>query len=211
MRPGLFAIALGLAMSPVAAMAAGPPLDVMSEDSPSTSSSSAAPSGAPTNTKWYGAPMLVSDLLSTTSWGIAAGTSTSPNNAGAAFAGLAGFPYLLTSPVVHAMHGHGWRAVGSVLLRASLAAAGLVVGVGATSCNECFFEGSFTGAIVGVAVGGLVAMAIDDGLLAWEPPDPPRPAHASLRPPALQWLPTMGVAYDSRSAAVPTFGVAGSF
>jgi len=231
MRPGLFTLVLALATSPVVAMADEPsfgPAYGPANAAPVPS----APAPAPANTEWYGLPLLVSDLASAALWSLAAGAATSgPNNPAGALVVLGVPGYLITSPIVHAVHGHGWRAVGSVVLRLALPAAGGVVGafVGAETCTTppvpadalagSYYEGAgcgwpdgaITGALVGVVITGLGAMVIDDAVLAWGPPDEPTPAQASLRPPALQWLPTLGVAHDSGNNAVPTFGVAGSF
>ena len=208
---------------------ASPPIGAMQDQSlPSGPPAPSPPAPAPANTEWYGTPILVSDLASALLWSLAAGASTSEGGPVAPLALMASLPYVFTSPVVHAVHGHGWRAVGSVVLRLALPTAGVVVGafVGAETCTTpplpadwpsieytygCSWDGAITGALVGVVITGLGAMVIDDAVLAWGPPDEPAPAQASLRPPALQWLPTLGVAHDSGNNAVPTLGVAGSF
>jgi hypothetical protein len=130
---------------------------------------------------------------------------------------LASAAFVIPSAVVHALHGYGWRAVGSVVLRLALPVAGVFAGgwVGAATCkpsndpgghDDCSADGFTTGVLAGGLVTALAAMAIDDAVLAWEPPDAPTSAQARF-----QWLPTLGVAHDSGNNAVPTFGVAGSF
>jgi hypothetical protein len=221
MRPGPFILILALAMSPVVAMADEPSFGPAYGPANDPSGSAVR-----TDTKWYGLPILLSDLASAAMWSLAAGTATSTYGGGPAvpLTVVAIFPYVITSPVVHALHGHGWRAVGSVALRLSLPAVGMVIGFfagaecsppsgvvpsGIESCDS--LGGAFKGALVGSAIAAVVAMVIDDAALPWEPPADTAPAKASLRPPGLQWLPTLGVAHDSGNNAVPTFGVAGSF
>jgi len=221
MRPGLFTLVLALTTSPVVARADeptfGPAYGPANDPSP--------PASASANSKWYGLPMLVSDLVSAAIWSatVVSSSTSGPDNPAEQASVLALFPYLITSPVVHALHGHGWRAVGSVALRLVLPTAGFVIGGLAATCppppgvvpsgiEYCdSLDIAFKGALVGSGIAAVLAMVIDDAALTWEPPDEPAPAKASLRPPALQWLPTLGVAHDSGNNAVPTFGVAGSF
>src|ERR1019366_8653781 len=198
MRPGPFSLALVLvlAMSPVAAMAnelpSGPP-PPMSPD----------PTPAPARDKWYGGPILAADLASAAMWGLAYGSATSGGSASHGYAiplaVLASAAYVIPSPIVHALHGHGWRAVGGVALRLALPTAGMFVGggVGVATCkpandpsghNDCGLDGFFTGVLAGGVVTVLGAMAIDDAVLAWEPPDVPTPAQAGF-----PWLPPLGV------------------
>src|ERR1019366_4288483 len=137
MRPGLFILVLALATSPVVAMADEPsfgPAYGPMNDPPAPASTPAA------NAKWYGLPILVSDLASAAlsslaTWGLTAGPARStPNNPAEPVLVLGGLGYLITSPVVHALNGHGWRAVGSVALRLFLPAAGFVIGGLAATC-----------------------------------------------------------------------------
>jgi len=216
MRPGLFTLALALTTSPVAAMA----------DEPASGPPAPAPTSPPSpGARWYGAPIVYSDIASAALWGLAVGADAPRGESIVVpVAVLASLAYLVPSPLVHALHGHGWRAFWSVVLRGALPAAGLFVGgfVGAVTCTPPPWDGSsiqergcgidafITGAIVGAAIAGLGAMVIDDAVLPWEP-DEPAPAKASLRPPSLQWLPTLGVAHDSGNNTVPTLGIAGAF
>jgi len=76
--------------------------------------------------------------------------------------------YAITGPTVHAMHHHGGRAVGSLLLRVSLP----IVGGFAFDQTGNGYEGF----LIGFAVGMGTAMIIDSALLARGTPAKPRVA-----------------------------------
>jgi hypothetical protein len=130
--------------------------------------------------RWYGAPTLVVDGVSVALVLAGAGAD------GSASAGLAAMAvpgYLLGGPIVHAVNGHGWRAGGSLLLRGGGSIAGLMLSAAATDCahdgGTCVED-----LAVGLALGSVVAIAIDLSLLHWEdvPAPEPQRSGASLMP-----------------------------
>lgn len=108
-------------------------------------------------------------------------------------AGLIGS--VLASPIVHAVHGRGWRALGSFGMRYGLASVGALVSMGLASstCDELFCEMQYLGA--GVVSGLVVASALDAALFTSERRE---------RPPT--WAPTVSAHRDgARVGFVATF------
>lgn len=86
-------------------------------------------------------------------------------------AGLVMGSYLFGAPIVHVANGHGWRALGSLALRAALPIAGAAIGArvtDGTGCTNCIDDNaSFVkGLLVGATVGALVATVVDYGVIA---------------------------------------------
>jgi hypothetical protein len=94
--------------------------------------------------------------------------------------GLAGGTYLFGAPLVHASNGHGWRAIGSLAVRAALPAIGLAIAMQSrtkTGCDNCLDDNPpIAEAMLGLGAGALAALVIDYGLIA--------------RPTQRRWLPT---------------------
>jgi hypothetical protein len=73
--------------------------------------------------------------------------------------------------------------------------------------DNCSFYISFAGFANGYGVGMLVAQAIDDGLVAWEPlPNAPVPPPLSFN-----WTPKLGSARTEGGRTVTTLGISGTF
>jgi hypothetical protein len=190
----------------------------------------------PTHAAWYGAPVLVMDAAAvttmTTGW-------VGMRNADVWLAG-AGL-HLVGAPIVHVIHGHPLRALGSFGLRVGGLLLGSLVGGylgGAfarpnTHCGDtCGYDGLgaiATGAVVGVDVTATGVSVLDAALLSYETPH----AHAagSLVPyvggagarsaplsislgesaPGGFISPRMAFATDTAQRRTPVFGVGGRF
>jgi hypothetical protein len=154
-----------------------------------------APPATPAETRWYGAPILLSDALSI---GLAAFAVSHDNGK---LLAVAGITWVAGPPLVHALEGEGTRAVasGSVRLFAPLigAALGSVVGAGVSGCG--YFGCSFDFGEVGFLAGAVVAVLLDQTMTIERPP----PA-AARRPPAatLSFAPVVQAANRSFGAAV---------
>jgi hypothetical protein len=75
----------------------------------------------------------------------------------------------LTGPVIHAVHGRGSAAVGSLLLRVATPFAG--VWIGSATCGDDGSEDSFScfdNALVGFGIGAAVAFSVDYFVLGRE-------------------------------------------
>lgn len=101
---------------------------------------------------------------------------------------------MLASPIVHAVQGHGWRALGSFGIRYGCTTAGVLVAMAASSgCDGLTCSMEYVG--LGVLGGMVVASALDAGLLTEERRE---------RPPA--WTPTVSAHADgARVGIVGTF------
>jgi hypothetical protein len=108
---------------------------------------------------------------------------------------------LVSGAVVHGLHDHAGRAVGSIALRAGAWATGVLV-LGAVDLGSCNFEegchvpSSFP-AIIGIPL--VIAMAIDDAVFAREPVPAAARAQAS-------WIPTLRI-----QPGLALLGVGGAF
>jgi hypothetical protein len=145
---------LGRTLSPVPApFAEAPPHLALP---PSTWLAGAVPPGQQTK-KWYGYQIMAADL---TAIGLALfGSQTL----------VAGMGLLAAPPAIHGVHGRTDLAIASPLLRASLTAAGVLVGASASACSHAPEESrcGFEGAAAGAAIGLLAAMVVDWSL-AWQ-------------------------------------------
>ena len=110
--------------------------------------------------------------------------------------------YFFTAPLIHGLHRQGMRALGSFALRAGLP---LVLGIageeidGTPDCDHCSDTLRSEGKLIGLTVGVLIAMAVDNALLA-------RPIYKRLERPRAAWTPALG---GVRGGA--TAGVVGTF
>ena len=126
---------------------------------------------------------------------------------------LGGTGFVLASPLIHLGHEHPDKALGALALRLLVPAGafftGALTGVlltsGQTNNGEGFgpqFDGMVTGAVLGGLSGTILAVCLDDFVLAREPVRPvasPAQAHATVEP---------------RVAGVrggATFGIGGTF
>lgn len=185
---------------------------------------------------WYGAPSLVMDGAAVTTMSVG---WIGMRNADVWLAG-AGL-HLVGAPIMHVVHGHPLRALGSFGLRLGGVLVGALVGgyLGgafahpSTHCGDtCGYDGLdalVTGAVVGVDVTAIGVGAVDAGLLAFEAPR--TQATGSLMPyiaatgprraplaislgesaPGGFISPRMAFATDASQHRTPVFGVGGRF
>ena len=106
-----------------------------------------------TITSWYGWQIVLADLGT-----LAIAAATRQPGVGV---GL-----VVTGPIAHLAHGHGGRAVGSLLLRGLLPVGGAALGYSAEGCQGGEFLCGAGGIIIGGLVGAIAAEAIDLGTLA---------------------------------------------
>jgi hypothetical protein len=125
--------------------------------------------------------------------------------------------YAAGPPIVHAAHGRGGPALASILLRVGLplvlGAVGLGIGAAASpsnQSNEGPALGPVVGALAGLGVGVLGAMAIDDAVIAWEPA---RAAHAARSGAAsgLAVVPWLTLGGDVEHSHAGWLGIVGVF
>lgn len=98
-------------------------------------------------------------------------------------AGALSFP--LGAPIVHLVHGQGWRAAGSLALRLGVPLLGGAIGAGTATCTEHDFLCGLPETGIGILVGSVVAAFVDGAFLARAPDgeEPPAPRGlASLSP-----------------------------
>ncbi len=162
-------------------------------------------------TRWYGWQSLPIDALAVTVLALSASTSSDAifDEGRLLTVGAVGI-YLLGGPLVHLGHGHRQRAADSLGLRlgAPLAAGFLGAALGYVTtpergelenrCNDCGALRALGGGMIGVGIGMLASIVIDDFVLARET----IPAHAP------RW--TLTVAPASASGGLD-FGVAGTW
>jgi hypothetical protein len=110
--------------------------------------------------------------------------------------------YFFTAPMIHGLHRQGTRALGSFALRAGLP---LLLGLlgeeldGTPECDFCMDSLRSEGKLIGLTAGVLIAMAVDNVLLA-------RPIYKRTERPRAAWTPALG---GVRGGA--TAGVLGTF
>ena len=146
----------------------------------------AAPTDTVTVKDWYGYQILGADAAV---FAIAAGTHE----------GDLYFGWVGTGAAVHAAHGHGGRAVASVVMRAGLPVAGLLLG--ASSAKGCSGDLCELGPAL---IGGMLGMGIaevTDVAMAWDE------EQVAVPKAARSWTPVASVRHD-RGA---TFGIAARF
>lgn len=130
--------------------------------STTTRTSDEARNDEPATKRWYGWQTLGVDALSI---GLVAAADPAHSSDLATFGALG---FLAGAPVIHGLHGHGEKALGSALLRIGLPAAGGVLGYAATADDERWTSG-LQGFVIGSLVGVGTAIALDAVVLAWEP------------------------------------------
>jgi hypothetical protein len=117
-----------------------------------------------TDKRWYGAPIIVGDVVSLGVAGL--GISDLQQQGALVGIGLAGFA--LHGPATHAVHGQWGKAGLSLLLRVGLPYVGLGI-LGSNACPSDSDNNCAKGLVTGVFVGALAAAALDAGALAYEP------------------------------------------
>jgi hypothetical protein len=135
--------------------------------------------------RWYGWQILAVDGAADALAIVTVATHTG----GTYPATLAGYSlaaggYLFGGPIVHAVHGHGWRTLGSFGLRLGAPLGGAllgllsgVVGTHPSGLDEGGLATLFLG-VVGLSVGVIAAQVLDPVLLGSE--DLPRPRRATV-------------------------------
>jgi hypothetical protein len=139
---------------------------------------SEAPAAA---TRWYGWQSLPADAVALTALGLllSTGADHAIDRDRWLTLGALGL-YAFGAPFVHAMNGHGRRAVGSLSLRVSIplvtGLVGGVVGYATTPargpfdnrCNDCAPLRALGGTMIGVGFGIVTSIIVDDLVLARE-------------------------------------------
>ena len=81
--------------------------------------------------------------------------------------------YVAGSPTIHLIHRQYWRGLGSLGLRAGLPIVGGAIGLGSATCpppgGGDYGNCGLGELIVGAAAGTVLAIVLDNSLLAWEP------------------------------------------
>jgi hypothetical protein len=81
--------------------------------------------------------------------------------------------YGLVAPTIHLLHDNGWRALGSFGLRATLPVAVGALGRALATCpppNGEYGNCGLGEVVIGAGVGAVLAMVVDDAVLAWDVP-----------------------------------------
>src|SRR6478735_10607874 len=134
--------------------------------------------GANEARRWYGWQIFTADL---TAGALFLGAVADDHNS--ALFGLSGFSFGLGGPTIHAAHGRWDVALGSLGLRVLGPGVGAVIGVQADTPRAVSDSGGENTAgrwaLTGVAIGGLVASALDGLLLSYDtPPSSPNAGRA---------------------------------
>ena len=127
-----------------------PSVVIIEQDPPEPAPKRVTPPIPETERHWYGWQILITDGASVVTMPILIG-----------FGG-----YALGGPIVHMAHGEYLRALGSLGIRLGAPFIG-----GFTALAFCTPKGDFGclgEGLIGFAVGGLTAMAVDSAALAWE-------------------------------------------
>jgi hypothetical protein len=128
-----------------------------------------------TERRWYGWQGLALDggALTLGLTALALEASDSPNRessaGGVALAGAV--VYGLGAPVVHVVHERPWQGLASLGMRGALPVLGGALGLGLATCPPPTGDYGNCGApeaLLGVAGGALIAIALDATLLGWE-------------------------------------------
>jgi len=219
MRAGIAVVAVMLlAVSPASAAADEPTVQGPAPAVAPSSASSVDPA-------WYGWQTLIADTADIALLLVALKTSDSSSTGAAVALGAVGF--IVPAPAIHLAHGQSVRAGISFGLRLGLplllGGVGMITGQGSCGGSSPPAPGSFDlsglqcldeavqGAVIGAAVGMGFAVLIDASALAWAPRDHAPAAVPVALGPALQWMPTAGVAYDLGHRGAPTVGIGVAF
>jgi hypothetical protein len=166
---------------------------------------------------WYGYQTLAVDASATAIMGLSLAQK------GSALPALGVLTYAVGAPIVHIVHGHGYKAFGDLALRLAAPVAtgfvGAIIGGATVSHNDtnpfAALGPLYFGAIIGTLVGVAGAITIDATVIARE--DTARgdkddkganatPSRAALPPSHVAWTPTFAPATGGATA-----GVAGTF
>lgn len=102
------------------------------------------------------------------------GSASGPQNSAQAMLLGAALGYGAGGPAIHLIHHHPWQALGSLGLRGGLPVLGGAIGLASATCpppgGGDYGDCGLGQLILGAAAGAVIAIAIDDGLLAWEKP-----------------------------------------
>jgi hypothetical protein len=132
------------------------------------------------SSKWYGWQTLAADGVSAGLLSIGLVSWTVESTVGG-YAGL-----LLATPVIHVVHGHVGRGIGSFALRLLIPAFGAGVGLGASYLAERDELTELSGvrsAGVGAGIGAAICVALDAAVFAYEPKrDVRSQGHLETRP-----------------------------
>jgi hypothetical protein len=127
--------------------------------------------------RWYGWQALTVDggAMALSLAAFASATSDAPRNEGLTggllVAGMIG--YGAGAPAIHLLHDRPWHALGSFGLRGSLPVVGGALGLAAATCpppNGDYGNCGASQLLAGAVAGAVLAMLIDDSLLAWDRP-----------------------------------------
>ena len=160
-------------------------------------------------TEWYGYQNLIVDGAS-----LALGIGIGAEDAGAGVA-VFSLGYTLGGPTVHWAHGHLERGFASLGLRVGApivtALLGGLVGLAASPGSDS--DGIEAGFVVGGAIGGIagyvIAVAVDDCVLAREPVSPPPAPGTTAASPAPSF--TLAPSFSRLREGGATLGVSGTF
>lgn len=147
----------------------------------------------PSQRRWYGWQTLSVDggAMALGLTALALASSDGPGHSENVAQGLvfgSAVAYAAGGPTVHLIHHRPWQALGSFGLRAGLPFLTGTIGLVSQTCpppdGSEYGNCGLGGLIAGVAVGAVLAMVLDDSLLAWERPrvDVAPQARLSLAP-----------------------------
>jgi len=146
-----------------------PPASLPAPLARSRAAGASAP-GLESTTEWYGWQTLVTDGAAITFLAMATqARDTAP------YLEASAATYLLGGPIVHAGHGNWGRAAGSLALRATLPFFGGLTGAALAQCRQGQWLCGVAETSLGTLLGISTAMALDWGVLAWEPATKPPP------------------------------------
>lgn len=159
--------------------------------------------------EWYGAPILIADAAALAST-LAIGALSRGNSWGLG-AGVGLTAYTVAGPVVHWANRQVGPGFGSLALRVGTPLSCAFWGVLAGQLLYPNADGAETGAMVGAALGVVVASVVDSAVLAYARPANQSPtlgtAPKSAQKPRVAWVPSASV--DPRGGL--NVGVGGSF
>jgi hypothetical protein len=201
-------------VAPPAPEAAAPPLALAQPAAPPP----------PNQRVWYGNETLLVDGASfaLTILGAGLAASSGGSQVGTALGVTGSLGYLFGGPIVHWVHGRGMPGAGDLAIRlfapGIMAIVGIIpgaiIGGQISGCNDTgdgLDCGILWGFLAGAVVGYLGAIAIDAGVLAWEPPPTVPPAGTVSAPVAFTLAPIVRVTRESDGSFRPVVGLGGTF